>query len=134
MFFFRAGNLSRKGRVGSQNVAASVYLIPQQPSLVVTIELFHSRPTRLSFWICQYHFYESFGQTASCVIPLAKVSKWGRSSTSEWHRGRAIYCWEGGGNGMSVYRLHLSQESCRHSSVGTSSHSPNVIERQLKWR
>lgn len=40
----------------------------------------------------------------------------------------------GGGGGMSVYRSHLSQESCRRSALSTSGSVLNVIERQLKWR
>ena len=38
------------------------------------------------------------------------------------------------GDGMSVYRSHLSQESCRRSALSTSGSVLNVIERQLKWR
>lgn len=40
----------------------------------------------------------------------------------------------GWGDGMSVYRSHLSQESCRRSALSTSGSVLNVIERQLKWR
>ncbi|RLW05677.1 hypothetical protein DV515_00004818 [Chloebia gouldiae] len=36
--------------------------------------------------------------------------------------------------GMSVYRSHLSQESCGRSALSTSGSVLNVIERQLKWR
>lgn len=40
----------------------------------------------------------------------------------------------GRGDGMSVYRSRLGQESCRRSALSTSGSVLNVIERQLKWR
>lgn len=73
------------------------------------------------------------GFLSLCLLPSVP----GRQLVQERGRERAAAGVEGEigwGDGMSVYRSHLSQESCRHSALSTSGSVLNVIERQLKWR
>lgn len=86
---------------------------------------------RLAAPFCCFTFEERFlslGLSPS-VLGRRLVQERGRRRAADGAVGEI-----GWGDGMSVYRSHLSQESCRRSALSTSGSVLNVIERQLKWR